>query len=235
MSNVVARTPQSARLGKVQVRSTPDGRISACDALVALGLEGSPERLQEILRQHSLEPHFHNFGKGREPVLSYGDFVSLSFALETPEARRWRSKARDLLRRYLEGDIQLAAEVAERSPSPEHRRWLAARLESVESRKRFMSIVAKHGGEGSIYRQVSSLSNRSVLQMDSGEFRRKRRVKNTRDGMSAAELLRLSYLESASTQAIEARGVRGNEQILKLHQENAEAEHRLWDEPDSAG
>ncbi|RIH88710.1 DNA damage response protein DdrC [Calidithermus roseus] len=227
MNNVMARTPQSVRLGKVQVRSTPDGRISASDALVGLGLEGSPERLQEILQQHGLEPRFHNFGKGREAVLSYGDFVSLSFALETPEARRWRSKARDLLRRYLEGDIQLAAEVAERSPSPEHRRWLAARLESVESRKRFMSIVVKHGGEGSIYRQVSSLSNRSVLQMDSGEFRRKRRVKNTRDGMSAAELLRLSYLESASA--------RGNEQILKLHQENAEAERRLWDEPDSAG
>lgn len=235
MNNTTPQTPQSVRLGKVQVRSTPDGQVSARDALVALGLEGSPERLQEILRQHGLEPRFHNFGKGREPVLSYGEFVSLSFALETPEARRWRSKARELLRRYLEGDIQLAAEVAERSPSPEHRRWLAARLESVESRKRFMSTVARHGGEGGIYRQVSSLSNRSVLQMDSGEFRRKRRVKNTRDGLSATELLRLSYLESASARAIEARGVRGNEQILKLHQKNAEAERRLWDEPEGAG
>jgi hypothetical protein len=235
MNNAMVRTPWSVRLGKVQVRGTPDGRISAYDALEALGLEGSPERLQEILRQHDLEPRFHNFGEGREPVLGYADFVSLSFALETPEARRWRSKARELLRRYLEGDIQLAAEVAERSPSPEHRRWLAARLESVESRKRFMSTVARHGGEGNIYRQVSSLSNRSVLRMDSGEFRRKRRVKSTRDGMSAAELLRLSYLETASARAIEARGLRGNEQILRLHQENAEAERRLWDEPDSAG
>lgn len=235
MNKAMIRTPRSVRLGRVQVRSTPDGQISAYDALEALGLEGSPERLQGILRQHDLEPRFHNFGEGREPVLGYGDFVSLSFALETPEARRWRSKARELLRRYLEGDIQLAAEVAERSPSPEHRCWLAARLESVESRKRFMSTVARHGGEGNIYREVSSLSNRSVLRMDSGEFRRKRRVKNTRDGMSAAELLRLSYLETASARAIETRGLRGNEQILRLHRENAEAERRLWDEPDGIG
>ncbi|WP_218916377.1 DNA damage response protein DdrC [Calidithermus chliarophilus] len=235
MNNAMTRTPPSVRLGKTQVRSTPDGQISAYDALAALGLEGSPERLQEIVEQHGLEPRLHNFGKGREPVLGYGDFVTLSFALETPEARRWRGKARDLLRRYLEGDIQLAAEVAERSPSPEHRRWLSARLESVEARKRFMSTVARHGGEGSIYREVSSLSNRSVLQMDSGEFRRKRRVKNTRDGMSAAELLRLSYLETATAQAIEAKGVRGNEQILRLHKQKAEVERRLWEEePDPA-
>jgi hypothetical protein len=50
--------------------------------------------------------------------------------------------------------------------------------------------------------------------------------------MTAAELLRLSYLESATTKALEKKGVRGNEQILKLHATNAEIERRLWEETD---
>lgn len=173
-----------------------------------------------------------------EATLSYTDYVMLAFGLNTLEARRWHGKASDILRCYLEGDIVLAAEVAERSPSPEHRRWLSARLENVESRKRFMSTVAKHGGQDPIYQQVSSLSNRSVLKMNSTDFRRSRKARNTRDGMTATELLRLSYLETATSKAIEQHRAKGNDQILRLHRQNAEIEQWLWEQmeqPDKPG
>ncbi|MER3553368.1 MAG: DdrC [Meiothermus sp.] len=229
-SSVLKKAVQTLKVGKTSVRHTPDGRISAGDGLQALGLPQS--ELQSLLEAHGLEYSLYDFGEGREPAFSFAEFAHLAFALDTPEARRWRGKARDLLWRYLSGDVQLAAEIAERSPSAEHRRWLSARLESTESRKRFMSTVAKHGGEGRVYQEVSSLSNQSVLQMSSADFRKRRRVKNTRDGMTAAELLRLSYLETASAKAIEKKGVKGNEQILKLHAKNAEIERRLWEETD---
>ncbi|WP_199489345.1 MULTISPECIES: DNA damage response protein DdrC [unclassified Meiothermus] len=231
MKNALVENPKSAiRLGPASIRTSPDGRLSALDSLAALGLKPDLKQLDLLVREHSLPMGQHDFGHGREPAFSYAEFVQLVFALETPQAQRLRSKARDLFRRYLEGDVGLAAEIAERSPSAEHRRWLSARLESIESRKRFMATIAKHGGQGDIFRQVSSLSNRSVLKMSAADFRRKRRVKNTRDGMSAAELLRLSYLESATARLIEKRKVQGNEQILKLHRENSEIERKLWEE-----
>lgn len=225
---VLKKTVQTLKVGKSSVRHTPDGRIHAGDALRALGLP--QEELRPLLEAHSLEHSLYDFGEGREVAFSFAEFAHLAFALDTPEARRWRVKAKELLKRYLAGDVQLAAEIAERSPSPEHRRWLSARLESTESRKRFMSTVAQHGGEGRIYQEVSSLSNRSVLQMSSADLRKRRRVRNTRDGMTAAELLRLSYLETATAKSIEKRGIKGNEQILKLHAKNAEIERKLWEE-----
>lgn len=219
----------TTRLGKAYVRTSPDGRLSALDSLAALGLRPDLKQLGLIVHEHGLEVSHYDFGEGREPVFSHAEFAQLAFALETPEARRFRIKARDLFRRYLEGDVGLAAEIAERSPSSEHRRWLSARLESIEARKRFMSTIAQYGGQGDIFQQVSSLSNRSVLKMNSADFRKKRRVKNTRDGMTAAELLRLSYLETATARLIEQKGAQGNEQILRLHRENTEIERKLWE------
>ena len=208
------------KFGRYTVRTTPDGRLNAADALRALGAAG-----------HDVGTgagHF-DFGTGSEVTLTHAQFAALSFTLDTPEARRWRTRAAELLGRYLEGDVRLAAEIAERNPDADKRRWLSARLESVEARKRFMSTVAKHGGEGAVFRQVSSLSNRSVLNMNSAAFRRERGVRDTRDGMTASELMRLTYLETASARAIEAHGARGNDQILQLHQRNADNERKVWE------
>ncbi|AFZ67129.1 hypothetical protein Deipe_1589 [Deinococcus peraridilitoris DSM 19664] len=216
------------KLGKYTARTSPDGRLSALDALRALGEdEGNWELL---CAKYDLGTGHYDFGAphGAEPTLSYDQFSLLAFALQTPEAKRWRVRAREMLAGYLEGDVRLAAEIAERNPEGEKRRWLSARLESVEARKRFMSTVARHGGEGSVFQQVSSLSNRSVLNMNSAAFRRERGVRDTRDGMTASELMRLTYLETASAQAIEAHAARGNEQILELHRKNADNERKVW-------
>lgn len=48
--------------------------------------------------------------------------------------------------------------------------------------------------------------------------------------MSTTELLRLSYLETATSKAIEQRQVKGNDQILRLHRQNAEIEQQLWEQ-----
>lgn len=217
------------RFGKHTVRTTPDGRLSAHDVLRALGIQ-EQSRLERFTGDLGFGAGDYDFGAevGFEPTLTHEQASVLAFELDTPEARRWRERARELLASYLAGDVRLAAEIAERNPDPERRRWLSARLESVEARKRFMSTIARHGGEGDIFRQVSSLSNRSVLNMNSAAFRRERQVRDTRDGMTAAELMRLTYLETASAQAIEAHGVHGNEAILELHRRNADGERKVW-------
>ncbi|MDX2005744.1 MAG: DNA damage response protein DdrC [Meiothermus sp.] len=218
----------TARFARAQVRVSKDGRFSLLDVLKALGLEDMAA-VESVLTAQNLEVTRYDFGGGPEPTVRGQQIALLAFALETPEARQWRRRAQEMLGRYFEGDIQLAAEIAERNPEPQTRRWLAARLESIEARKNLMSVVAKHGGQGPVYGQLGSLSNQSVLKMNSVELRRQRGVKSTRDGLTALELKRLSYLETATAKAIEERKIKGNQEILELHRRNAEAEKKVWE------
>ena len=124
--------------------------------------------------------------------------------------------------------MRLSAEIAEANPDPQAGRWLHARLENQNARKTLMSTVARHGGSAEIYGQLGSISNASVLGMDSATLREQRGVKATRDGLNTDELLRLSYLESATARAIAERGVQGNAAILRVHRQLAAQERQTW-------
>ncbi len=226
--------PQIIEFGSQRLPASLDGQLYAPAALRALGLD-MPADWAAFARQHSIEPAADDFGAGEEPTLSVPEFAALAFALDTPEARRWRKRAQELLARAMRGDIRLAAQVAEANPDPEARRWLAARLESTSARRELMSVVARHGGQGRVYGQLGSISNRSVLGVDSATIRRERGVKQTRDGLSSTELLRLAYLDTATARAIQERGLHGNAAILHLHEHVARRERQSWEVPPQAG
>ncbi|WP_291426265.1 DNA damage response protein DdrC [Deinococcus sp.] len=220
--------------GSQRLPTSADGQLYAPTALLALGVP-MPADWAEFAALHGLEPGESDFGAGPEPTLSVPEFTRLAFVLDTPEARRWRRRAQELLARAMQGDIKLAAQVAEANPDPEARRWLAARLESSGARRELMSTVARHGGEGRVYGQLGSISNRSVLGTDSATIRRERGVRQTRDGLSSTELLRLAYLDTATARAIQERGARGNAAILCLHESVARQERQNWPIPFQGG
>ena len=226
--------PQTIEFGTQRLPASLDGQLYAPAALRALGLD-MPADWAAFAQQHGLELATSDFGAGEEPTLSVPEFAALAFALDTPEARRWRKRAQELLARAMRGDIRLAAQVAEANPDPEARRWLAARLESTSARRELMSVVARHGGQGPVYGQLGSISNRSVLGTDSATIRRERGVRQTRDGLSSTELLRLAYLDTATARAIQERGLHGNQAILRLHEHVARRERQSWDVPPQAG
>ncbi|WP_034386357.1 DNA damage response protein DdrC [Deinococcus sp. YIM 77859] len=220
--------PVTLEFGTQRLPASADGRLHAGTALAALGLP-LPEDWTAFAHEHDLHSPERDFGLGPEPTLDPLEFARLAFALDTPEARRWRKRAQTLLARALVGDVRLAAQIAERNADPEARRWLAARLDSTGARRELMSTVARHGGEGPVYGQLGSISNRSVLGTDSATIRRERGVKQTRDGLRTEELLRLAYLDTATARAIEEQGARGNAAILRLHEAVARRERALWE------
>lgn len=226
--------PLTLEFGSVRLPASADGQLYAPTALLALGVT-MPGDWQSFARLNDLELQTRDFGAGPEPSLSVPEFTRLAFTFDTAEAKRWRRRAQDLLARAMQGDIRLAAQVAEANPDPEARRWLAARLESTASRRELMSTVARHGGQGNVYGQLGSISNRSVLGTDSATIRRQRGVKQTRDGLSSTELLRLAYLDTATTKAIQERGAHGNAAILQLHEHVARRERLNWVTPPQAG
>ncbi len=222
--------PLTLEFGTVRLPVSADGLLHAPSALAQLGLKddaGWPA----LAARYDLASPPRDFGAGPEATLSLPEFARLAFVLDTPGARRWRRRAQDLLARALAGDVRLSAQIAERNADPEARRWLAARLESTDARRELMSTVARHGGEGNVYGQLGSISNRSVLGVDSATIRRERGVKATRDGLNSTELLRLAYLDTATARAIQERGAHGNAAILRLHEHVARHERRGWEAP----
>lgn len=219
-------TPRILEYGSARLPQSADGMLQASAALAQLGAgKVDPEWFSE---KHNLTPERRDFGGGDEAAITLADFVRLAFALQTPQAARWRKRAQVLLEAALGGDVRTAAQIAERHPDPGARRWLAARLESSEARRELMSTVARHGGHGAVYGQLGSLSNRAVLGASSGEVQRRRGVRATRDGLSSEELLRMAYLDSATTRAIEEEGASGNAQILDLHRRTLDREGQAW-------
>ncbi|WP_261664527.1 DNA damage response protein DdrC [Deinococcus sp. Marseille-Q6407] len=219
--------PLILEFGSVRLPVSADGLLRASSALEQL--DAGRVDWDWFSEKYGLQGARRDFGDGPEPTLSVAEFTALTFRLDTPAARRWRKRAQDLLTAALQGDVKLAAQIAERNPDPDARRWLAARLESTEARRQLMSTVARRGGHGTVYRQLGSLSNRSVLGMNSTALRRERGVKNTRDGLNSAELLRMAYLDTATARALEEQDVQGNAAILAVHGETLAREQRLWD------
>ena len=220
-------SPITLEFGTQRLPASGDGLLHAATALTVLGL-ATPTDWTAFAAEHDLESPERDFGTGPEATLHPTEFARLAFVLTTPEAKRWRKRAQTLLARALTGDVRLAAEIAERSADPDARRWLAARLESTDARRTLMGTVARHGGEGQVYGQLGSISNRSVLGTDSATIRRERGVKQTRDGLRSEELLRLAYLDTATARAIEEQGAFGNAAILRLHEDVARRERGLW-------
>lgn len=215
--------------GTVRLPISADGLLHAPTALTQLGV--NEHTWHALVQEHNLSIAQRDFGLGPEPTLTLPDFMRLAFALDTAPAKRWRKRAQDLMVRAMQGDVRLAAQIAERNPDPEERRWLTARLESTHARRELMSTVARHGGQGNVFGQLGSISNRSVLGKDSATIRQERGVKQTRDGLSSTELLRLAYLDTATSRAIQEKGAHGNTAILQLHQFVARRERLGWETP----
>jgi hypothetical protein len=131
------------RIGKINVRRNRHGHFCALDAFKALGLNhhGFETTYKELREAHSLQyPLGWDTIEGEQhATMRPEDFATLVQVLETPETKRLQKKAQDIFRRYLEGDILLASEVADRSPHTEDRKWLAARLENNEAKRKFES------------------------------------------------------------------------------------------------
>ncbi|MFD1731710.1 DNA damage response protein DdrC [Deinococcus malanensis] len=222
--------PNILEFGNVRLPVSADGLINAAAALAQLGL-AFPADWADFARTQDLQSSERDFGAGAEPTLHPDEFTRLAFVLDTAEAKRWRKRAQTLLSRAMQGDVRLSAQIAERNPDPEARRWLAARLESTHARRELLSTVSRHGGSGQVYGQLGSISNRSVLGTDSATIRRERGVKQTRDGLNSTELLRMAYLDTATARAIQEHGAHGNAAILRVHEQVARRERLGWEMP----
>lgn len=79
-------TPLTLNFGSVRLPVSTDGLLHAGTVQAQLGLHMAWEA---VLVEHALPEIYRDFGSGPEAALTVPDFVTLAFALDTPEARRW--------------------------------------------------------------------------------------------------------------------------------------------------
>lgn len=91
--------PLTLEFGTVRLPISADGFLLASSALAQLGLTDLD--WTRLAAEHDLTSPARDFGAGPEETLSLPEFTRLAFVLDTPQARRWRRRAQDLLTRAM--------------------------------------------------------------------------------------------------------------------------------------
>lgn len=215
-----------------EIRLTPDKRVSVLDVLQAMGLKdpkGSWRAIKANYPEYVEAASTYSFGgRGKPtPVIGKDGLLRLLMVLQGPKAAEFRKWAASILLRYLDNDITLAAEVADRA-SEHDQRWLEHRLRAKRTNKELNATICRHLGVEPIYREVADRNNITVTGMRARQLQQLRKVRKTRDGMSDRELVRIAYLETLESESIEARKAFGNQKIMATVNSVTRFEQQLW-------
>jgi hypothetical protein len=203
-----------------KVRTTPEGCVSVIDILATVGAKDPHSSYRHLCKSHQEVPQLvRNFkfpgpGQKETPVVDREGFTRLMLVIPGPRGAKFREGAAKLILRYLDGDITLAAEIADRQEDPEKLRWLENRVRAKRTNKELNGAI--HGAGALCYREVARLNSRGATGLYPAELRAKRGVKATRDGYTTAELAAVAHAEALEAEAIEARRVQGDSQVLSV-------------------
>lgn len=214
------------------IRVTPDKRVSVLDVLKAMGLKdprSAWKNIKQTYPEYVAAVASYSFGgRGKPtPVIGRDGLLRLLMVLKGPKASEFREWAAAVLVRYLESDVTLAAEIADRA-SEQEQRWLEHRLRAKRTNKVLNGTIYQHGGVEDIYSQVADTNNVTVTGMRAKQIQRVRGVRQTRDGMDDQELVRIAYLETLESASIEARRAFGNQRIMATVNSVTHYERDLW-------
>ena len=204
-----------------EIRSTPDGRFVAVDVLRALGQKDPGRAWRTAKKQHpefQEESSSYSFGGRGRPsdVLGEEGVYQLAMVAGGPKAARFREWAADLIRRFREGDPELAVSIIDRQEDPDTLRHLAARADARATVKELTKTIQEHGGVAPVYAKVNDINNALATGMTAQQIREVRGGKgSSRDYMDSLELRAIAFVQEAEKQHIENVDAQGNPEILK--------------------
>lgn len=204
-----------------KIRVAPSGKVSVFDVIAAVTGDTNPRRAwADLAKRHpEVVPKTYNFrfpGKGQRvtPVTDRQGFAYICLLLAGQRAAEYRKHAAQLIERYLDGDVTLAAEIVDRQEDPEKLAWLRDRIEGKVVNRLLNGAIHQHGG--TCYASVARLNAQAATGFFPREIREKRGVRETRDGLDLHELAALRYAESLETRAIEVQNAQGDGPILGI-------------------
>ncbi|MBL1178653.1 hypothetical protein [Pantanalinema sp. GBBB05] len=207
-------------LNNASIRRTPDGRSSVYDLIAVIGEQKNPyqawdrivERFPEVLTKCE-DFKFPGKRQRKTPVTDRAGWAYIIGLLPGVMGHKYREASANLVLRYLDADITLAADVVERNDNQRELEWLDARVRGKITRKKFTGILKSHKVFGSGY---AICTNRTYIGLfgTTAEGMRKRKglskKANWRDHASTSELNTIAFTEDLSGQKIDGVNARGN-------------------------
>jgi hypothetical protein len=213
-----------------KVRVTPDKKaVSIFDLIVVATGDPNPrttwKRIQEsypevVARCYNFK--FQGKGQRETPVANKEVVVEILLVLPGQKAAQFREGAAKILIRYLEGDLSLAEEIIERSPSenPDDFKRVAERAKARATNKSLNRTIKQHGGRR-CYPIVAAINDSAATGTSNKKFKALRKVENVRDGMNLLELSLVSAAEELEEASIKRNDIQGDEQIVNVVKEVA--------------
>lgn len=217
-----------------QIRVTPDQKsVSVLDVLRALGFRDPKSELKRLKKGYFelvAKLATYSFGRHRPtPVADKEQLFELLMTSPSPKTVRFRAWAAETLVKVLDGDITLAASIADRA-SEVDQVWLENRLKVKRTNRQLNASIQKAGGSGQIYGTVADKNNVAVTGKRAKQLQAERDVKQTRDGLELPELVRMQYLELIESMSLKNNAANGNTQIERTVDKVISQESELWNQ-----
>jgi hypothetical protein len=212
-------------LGNASIRRTPDGMCSVFDLISVVGGQKNPRDTWKSLAEQYPEVvgfsdnfQFPGQGQRKTPVTDREGWAYILGLLPGVMGRKYRESAAELVLRYLDADIGLAAEVVDRNEDQEDLEWLEARIRSKVNRKRFTGVLKSHGVKGPGYAICTNKVYQRLFGGTAKQLKKQRGLKNSaslRNDFSVTELNTTSFTEDLSGKKVDKDNARGNKECAK--------------------
>lgn len=207
-------------LDNAKIRRTSDGFASVFDLIAAIGFSKDPHKVWERLLERYPEVltfcrNFKFSGRGQRetPVTDKKGWAYIIGLLPNAIGKKYREEAANLVIRYLDADITLAAEVVDGNDNEEDLQWLESRLRGKIVRKRFAGKLKSHGVLGRGYAFCTNQTYQGLYGTTAEGMRNRKNLPskaNWRDYATITELNQLAFTEDLTGKKLDKNNAQGN-------------------------
>lgn len=218
-------------LNNARIRRTPDGKCSVYDLIEVVGGQKNPKqvwkRISEKYSEVVTECDYFKFpGRGQRetPVVDAKGWAYVLGLLPGVMGKQYREKAADIVTRYVQGDVKLAAEIVERNDNEADLEWLESRVRSKINRKRLVGIYKAHGVRnlgrgGNGYAICTNMLYSGLYGTNAKGLRRRKGLSskaNLRDSFTVSELNTVAFSEDLSGKKVKVVNAKGNDECAAV-------------------
>lgn len=207
-----------------KIRRTEDGRCSVYDLIGAAG-KGNPRDAWKSLIEEYPEvvgktDNFKFPGRGQKetPVTDLEGWFYILGLLPGAMGKKYREEAAQLVTRYVQGDVTLAAEVADHNDNPEDLKWLEKRVKAKNTRNAFTATLAQHGVVDRGYADCTNNVYRGLYGGTAKQLKQQRgltKKDNLRDKMTTSEISQIDFAEDLTSRRLKKLGAHGNQECAE--------------------
>lgn len=219
-------------LDNAAIRRTSDGKASIYDLIEVVGGNKNPRQVWNNLKKRFPEvvqktDNFKFLGRGQRetPVTDREGWAYIIGLLPGVIGKNYREAAANLVLRYLDADITLAAEVVDKNNNQQELQWLEARVRGKITRKRFTGILKSHGVFGKGYAICTNKTYIGLFGTTAKGLLKQKGLPqgaNWRDQADASELNQVAFTEDLSGKSIDRKNAQGNDECASVCQKVAQ-------------